>query len=103
LSSGLQQRSQRANGLDGPGIAELLSSAQTVVHRIDHGPHHFVLLRRNAMTYLSPEGSTTALRKVPLVVQHRGMAALADRAQARTGCEAPLLIVGIATAQCTGQ
>ena len=33
------------------------------------------------------------------MVQHRRMAALADRAQARTACKAPLLVVGIATAQ----
>jgi hypothetical protein len=55
------------------------------------------------VTYLSPEGSTTTLREVPFVVQHRRMAAFADRAKARTGCKAPLLVVGITTAQCTGQ
>ena len=97
LSGGLQQRPQRANSLDGPGIAELLGGAQAVVNRIDHDPYHFVLLRRNGVTYLSPEGSTTALRKVSLVVQDRRMAAVADRAQARTSGKVPLLVTGIAT------
>jgi hypothetical protein len=103
LSGGLQQRSQGANGLDCPGIAELLGGVQAVVNCIDHDPYHFVLLRRNAVTYLSPEGSTTALREVSLVVQDRRMAAVADRAQARTGGKVPLLVAGIATTQCTGQ
>ena len=44
LSGGLQQRTQGANGLDGPGIANLLGGAQAVVNRIDHDPYHFVLL-----------------------------------------------------------
>jgi hypothetical protein len=44
LSGGLQQRSQGANGLDSPGIANLLGSAQAVVNGVDHDPHHFVLL-----------------------------------------------------------
>src|SRR5262249_11110485 len=41
LAGGLQQRPQRADGLDGPGIAELLGGAQAVINRIDHDSHYF--------------------------------------------------------------
>ena len=101
LSGRLQQSTQGANGLDRPGIAHLLGIAQAVVDCIDHDPHDFVLLRRNALTHLRREGSTTARCEIPLVVQHRWMAALADRGQASTGGKASLLVVGVATAQCT--
>src|SRR5262245_8890964 len=44
FSGCLQQPAQGANGFDGPGIANLLGSAQAVVNRIDHDPYYFVLL-----------------------------------------------------------